>query len=90
MKRMGDAGAQSGQRGFERVARERVGVLAGAEPVAQTHDRDAVNRRHQDPEHRVRFGVRRAAVPASITLWMCAGESSFHLADETEPLPVAG
>ena len=90
MKRMRNARAQSGERRFERVARERVRVLVWLQPFAEPHHRDAVDRGHQNPEHRVGLRARREQSPASMTLWMCAAIVHLHLANETETLPVLG
>ena len=50
-----DAGAQTGQRRFERVARERVGVLAGRRGGCSSCITAApIDRGAQDAEHRVR------------------------------------
>ena len=72
---------------LQRVAGERVGVFVGAEAAAKAHDRDAMNRGHQDPKHRVCFGVGRQQSSIDDALDV-RGESSFHFADETKPLPV--
>jgi len=84
-KRMRYAAAQARQRRFEGVTRQRIGIFCGTEATAQPHDRDAVNRRGQNPKHDVGFRVRRKQALINTTLNVCRHEG-LHLADETEAL----
>ena len=89
MKRMGDARSQSGQRRFERVAGERVGVLAGREAFAEriTATPWIAAIRIRNTASRLVPGGK---APASMTRLDAASPSFLHLAHETKPLPVAG
>src|SRR6266542_4526278 len=87
MKRMRNPRTESRERGFERVARKRVGVLSRRHPVAEPHHRNAVDRGHQNPEHRVSLSSRREQSSVDYGLDVC-GHLMLHLADESKPLPV--
>jgi len=87
MKRMRDPCPESRERGFECVARKRVGVLVWSQPFTEPHHRDAVDRGHQNPEHRVRVRSRREESRVDDGLDV-RGHLQLHLADEPKSLPV--
>ena len=82
----GEAGAQPGECCFERVAGERLGVLARREPVAQVITAAPIDRGAQDAEHDVRVDVLRQ-LPGVDRLLDQAGQLGLHRADEREALP---
>ena len=87
MKRMRDPCSEPRERGFERVARKRVGVLVWPQPFTEPHHRDAVDRGHQNPEDRVRVRSRREQSSVDYGLDV-RGHLQLHLADESKSLPV--
>ena len=76
------------QRRVQRVARERVGVFVGREPVAEAHDCGPVNRGQENAEDPVGRRPRRKIAGGNRVLDEL-GHVLLHLADEPEALPVA-
>ena len=87
MKRMRDPGSEPGERGFERVARERVGIDVRSQSSAQTHHRDPMNGCAKNLKNVVGFRVRRKETLLDDTLNV-RRHPTFHFADEAESFPV--
>jgi hypothetical protein len=87
MKRMRDPCSEPRERGFERVARKRVGVLCRRQPFTEPHHGNAVDRGQQNFEHGVGVGPRREQSSVDYALDV-RGHLILHLPYEAEPLPV--
>ena len=68
--RMLESCAQSGERGFERDARERVGVLAGHEPIAEAHRRRLPGSATIRTRKTISALLSAGKSPASIACWI--------------------
>jgi hypothetical protein len=87
MKRVRNACSQTGERGFERVARKRVCVLLWSKTTAQANRRDSMDCRHQNSKRgiRLRVAMQQPSVDDALDV---GGETPLHLVDETKSLPV--
>ena len=77
------------ERGFERVARQRVGVLPLGQAIAELHRGAPCTDGQQNAENRVRLGRRLGKRAGVDGLLDARRHLVLHLADEAEALPVA-